>query len=132
MYETKLNELKSNEYSKLFIHKIIEHEAYLALLNILLKYFNIIHVKDRQDDFKTPEDITIPERLKLRGWHYCYKLSSTPSLISIPSTFFPSYVNIQYIHINFQKWIQESSFENNAHNFFTIEHTTGINPPSKT
>ena len=47
------------------MHKIKEHEAYLVLLNIIPKHFNIILVKGYQDDFKKSEDLTIIEQLNI-------------------------------------------------------------------
>ena len=43
------------------MHKIKEHVAYLALLNVIPKHFNILLVKCHQDHFKKYEDIAIPE-----------------------------------------------------------------------
>ena len=84
-YVIKLNELKSNEYSKLFTHKIKEHEDYFELLNILPKYFSIIYVKGHQDDSKTPEDLTIPERLNIEADIIAISKTKNPLNISLPS-----------------------------------------------
>ena len=51
-YVTKYNELQSNAYSKIFMHKLKEHEAYHALLEIVSKYFTLFHVKGHQDYLK--------------------------------------------------------------------------------
>ena len=40
-----MNEFISNPYAKMFIHKIKEYEANLAILSILLDNFEIAHVK---------------------------------------------------------------------------------------
>ena len=44
-YVAKMSEIVSSPYAKLFIHKIKEHEAYLAILTILPVDFTITHVK---------------------------------------------------------------------------------------
>ena len=50
---TKYNELQSNAYSRLCIHKIKEHEVYLALLPLIPNHFHLYHVKGHQDDTKS-------------------------------------------------------------------------------
>ena len=52
-YVTIYNELQSNAYYKRFIHKLKEHEVYLALLKIIPKHFTLSRVKGRQDYLKT-------------------------------------------------------------------------------
>ena len=48
-YVTKLNEFISHPYNKLFINKIKETEAYLAILSYLPDNFVITHIKGHQD-----------------------------------------------------------------------------------
>ena len=66
-YVVKYNELQSNAYSKLFMNKLKEHEAHLALLKIIPKHFTLSHVKGHQDALKTLDELTIPERLNYRA-----------------------------------------------------------------
>ena len=121
-YVTKFNELKSNEYSKLCIHKIKEYEAYLALLNIPSKYFSITHVKGYQDDFKTPEKLTIPQRLNIDAYIIATSKVKLPLNIYLPSATFVTYVNTKYIHINFQKRIRDNCFEQDARKFLQSKY----------
>ena len=66
-YVTKYNELQSNAHSKLFINKLKEHEAYLALLTMIPANFHLYLVKGHQDESKKWEDITTPERLNVKA-----------------------------------------------------------------
>ena len=100
-YVTKYNELQSNAYSKLFIHKLKEHEAYLALLKIIPKHFTLSHVKGHQDYLKTWNELAIPERLNN----------------TLPSAPFAIYLHKKYIHFSFQQRIRDSYYENEARSF---------------
>ena len=104
-YVTKLNELQSNAYSKLFIHKFKEHEAYLVLLNILSKLIHLTHVKGHQEDFKTTVDLTIPERLNIETNIIATSNTKHPLNIPPPSAQFAIYVHQKYIHLNFRQRI---------------------------
>ena len=66
-YVTKLNELQPSAYSKLFIHKLKEHEVYFELLNILPKQSHLTYVKEHQDNFKTTAELAILERLNIEA-----------------------------------------------------------------
>ena len=48
-YVTKLDEFISHPYNRLFIHKIKELDAYLAILSCLRANFVITHIKGHQD-----------------------------------------------------------------------------------
>ena len=121
-YDTKLKELKSNEYSKLFTHKIKEHEAYLALLNIIPNHFNISHVKEHQDDLKIPDELEILEQLNIAADIIATSKAKRPLDISFPSTPFANYANQKYIHIKFQKRIRESCFEHEVQQFLQSKY----------
>ena len=121
-YVTKLNELQSNAYSKLCIHKLKEHEACLALLNILPKYFNLTHVKGHQDDFKTTYELPIPERLNIETNIITTSKAKPPLNVPLSSAPFAIYVHQKYVYLNFQKRIRESCFENEAKTFLQSKY----------
>ena len=113
-YAIKLNELQSNAYSKIFIHKLKVHKAYLALLNILPKNFHLTHVKGHQDDFKTTAELTIPEGLNIETDIIATSKTNSPLNILLPSAPFAIYVHQKYTNLNFQQRIHEIYFENEA------------------
>ena len=92
-YVTKYNELQSNAYSKLFIHKIKEHKAYLALLPLIPNHFHLSHVKDHQDDLKSWDELTIPERLNIQADLIATKQAKPPLNIPLPSAPFAIYIH---------------------------------------
>ena len=92
-YVTKYNELQSNAYSKLCIHKRKEHEAYLALLPMISKNFHLYHVKGHQDELKTWEDLTTPERLNIQADLIATKKAKPPLNIPLPSAPFAIYIH---------------------------------------
>ena len=52
LYGTNINELNSNEYSKLFMYNIKEREAYIDFFNIIPKHFTVSHVEDHRGHLK--------------------------------------------------------------------------------
>ena len=84
-----------------------EHEAYLVLLNIIPKHFNIIHTKGHQDYFKKSEDLIIPEQIHITADLIATSKAKPPVNISLPTDPFSIYVNCTYTHIHFQKRIHE-------------------------
>ena len=57
-----MNEFISHPYTKLFIHKIKESEAYLSILSCLPTHFVITHIKGHQDEQKSYQNLTIVEK----------------------------------------------------------------------
>ena len=121
-YVTKYNELQSNAYSKLFIHKIKEHEAYLALLPLIPKHFHLYHVKGHQGDTKSWDDLAIPERLNIQADLIAMKQAKPPLNIPLPSAPFAIYIHQKYIHLNFQQRIRESCNEQEAKSFLQSKY----------
>ena len=99
------------------MYKIKKYEACLVLLDIIPNYFNITHVKCRQDDINSPTDFTILERLNIYADIIATSKAKSHLNISFPSTPFAIYVNTNYININFQKRIRECFFEQDARHF---------------
>ena len=91
-YVTKYNELQSNAYSKLFIHKLKEHEAYLALFTMIPNNFHLHHVKGHQDELKTWKDLTIQERLNVQADIIATKKAKPPLNLPLPSAPFAIYI----------------------------------------
>ena len=99
------------------MHKLKEHEAYLALLKIFPKYFTLFHVKGHQDDLKTWNELTIPERLNNRADIIATNIAKPPLNIILPSALFAIYLHKRYIHLSFKQCIRDSCYENEARSF---------------
>ena len=121
-YVTKYNELQSNAYSKLIIHKIKEHEAYFALLPLIPKYFHLSHVKGHQDNLKSWDELTIPEYLNIQADLIATKKAKSPLNTPLPSSPFAIYIHQQYIHLNFQQRIRDSCNEQEAKSFLQSKY----------
>ena len=98
-YVTKLNEFISHPYNKLFIHKIKESEAYLAILSCLPANFVITHIKGHQDETKPYHDLTIAEKQNADADTIATFCASKPIHIHLPSAPFPIFVKGEYIHL---------------------------------
>ena len=60
-----MNEFISHPYTKLFVHKIKESKAYLAILSCFPTNFVITHIKGYQDEQKSHQCLTIAEKLNV-------------------------------------------------------------------
>ena len=118
-----MNEFISHPYSKLFIHKIKESEAYLAIISCLLVNFVINHIKGHQDEIKPYNDLTIAEKLNIDADTIETTCATKPINIHLPSTPFAIYVKGDYIHLPPHKRIREVSFEDEAQQFIQIKYS---------
>ena len=84
-YVTKMNEFISYPYTKLFIHKIKESEAYLAILSCLPTNFVITDIKRHQDKQKSYQDLTIAEKIN-EGSCRCHRNFMCNKVIKYPSS----------------------------------------------
>ena len=130
-YLTKYNEIQSNAYSKLVIHKLKEHEVYLALLQTIPKHFTLSHVKGHQHNFKTWDELTIPERLNKRADIIATSKANPPLNIPLPSAPFAIYTHQQYVHLSFQQRIRDSCYGNAAKSFLQSKCTWDAKHNSK-
>ena len=114
--------MQSNAYSKLFIHKIKKHEAYIALLPLIPKHFHLSRVKGHQDDLKAWDELTIPKHLDIQADFIATKQAKPPLNIPLPSAPFTIYIHKKYIHLNFQQCIRDSCNEQEAKSFLQSKY----------
>ena len=98
-YVTKMKEFISNPYTKLFIHKIKEYEAYFVILSTLSVNFAINHMKGHQDNFKLRKDLTIEEQLNINSDKIATTCAKIPLNIHLPSVPLAIYLKEEYIHL---------------------------------
>ena len=108
----KMNDFISHPYSKLFIHKIKESEAYLAILSYLLVNFVINHIKGNQDEIKPYNHLTIAEKLNVDADTIATTCATKTINIHLPSAPFAIYVKEYYISPH--KRIRKVSFKDEA------------------
>ena len=116
-YVTKMNEFITNPYTKLFIHKIKESEAYLAILSCLPPHFVITHVNGHQDQKKSFHDLSVAEKLNIEADAIATSCATKSLNTHLPSAPFALYVKGDYIHLPHHKRIREVSFEVDAKRF---------------
>ena len=117
-----MNEFISHLYSKLFIHKRKESEAYLASLFIFPVNFAINHIKGYQYDITPCKDLTIVEQLNVDAVKIATTCAKIPINIHLPSIPFAIYVKGEYIHLPPHKRIRELSFEDYARQFIQTKY----------
>ena len=113
-YVTKMNEFISHQYSKLFLHKIKESEAYLTILSILPVNFAFNRIKGYQDDVKTKKDLTIADQLNLDAVKIATICPKIPINVHLPSAPFDIYIKGDYNHLPPLKRIRKFCFEDDA------------------
>ena len=86
-----MNEFIYHPYSKFFIHKIRESEAYLAMLSFLPVNFAINHIKGYQDEVEPSKDLTIIEKLNVDADKIATTCAKIPINIHLPSAPFAIY-----------------------------------------
>ena len=94
-----MNEFFSHPYSKLFIYKTKESEAYLTILSCLSANFVIHHIKGHQDEIKSHQNLTITEKLNVGADTIATTCATKYINIHLPSTPFAIYVKGDYIHL---------------------------------
>ena len=97
-YVTKMNEFISHRYSKLFIHKIKESEAYLAVLSCLPTNFVITHIKGHQDEQKSYQVLTIEEKLNVDADAIATSCATKSLNTHLPSAPFVIYVKGECVY----------------------------------
>ena len=112
-----MNQFISYPYSKLFIYKIKESEAYLAVLSCLPANFVINHIRRHQDEIKPYQDINIAEKLNVDADTIATTCVTKPINIHLPSAPSVIYVKGDYIHIPPHKGIRQVIFEDEAQQF---------------
>ena len=117
-----MNEFISHPYYKLFIYKIKESEAYLAILSCLPANFEINHIKGHKDEIKPYEDLTIAKKLNVDTDTIATTCATKPINIHLPSIPFALYVKEDHIHLSPRKRIQEVSFEDEAQQFLQTKY----------
>ena len=105
-----MNEFITNPYTKLFIHKIKESEAYLAILSCLPINFVITHIKGHQDEQKSFQDLSIAEKLNVDADAIATSCATKSLNTHFPSALFAIYVKGEYIHLPPHKRIREVSY----------------------
>ena len=121
-YVTKLKEFISHPYSKLFIHKIKESEAYLTILFFLPVNFAINYIKGYQDEIKPSQDLIIAEQLNVDADKIATTCATMSINIHLPSAPFAIYVKGEYIHLLPHKRIWEVSYEDEARQFLQTKY----------
>ena len=94
-----MNEFISHPYSKLFIHKIKESEAYLAIISCLQVNFVINYIKGYQYEITPYNDLTITEKLNVDADTITTTCNTKPININLSSDPFAIHVKGEYIHL---------------------------------
>ena len=79
-----------------------EHEAVLALILILLKFFQARHIKSHQYKVKEKDNLTLPEQLNSISDELADKYVTTPKQCHIQSTPVAIYFNGYYLANDYQ------------------------------
>ena len=117
-----MNELISHPYSKLFIYKIKESQAYLVILSCLPANFVINHIKGHQDEIKPYQDLSIAEKLNVDVDTIATTCATKPINLHLPSAPFAIYVKGDYIRLPPHERIREVSFEDGAKQFLQTKY----------
>ena len=106
-----MTEFISHPHNKLFIHKIKESKAYLAILSCLPANFIINHIKGHQDEIKPYNDFTIAEKLNVDADTIATTCATKSINVHLPSAPFAIFVKGDYIHLPPHKRIREIIFK---------------------
>ena len=109
-YVERLNQFISDPYMTRGLFKQTEQEAYRIILQIQTPKFQIIHVRGRQDDVKTIEELDAPAKLNIEANIVATIKARTPINIHLLSALFTIYFNERYIPYQFERELRLQQF----------------------
>ena len=113
-YVNKLKYLLDNPKSITPIHKMIESEALILILQNVPNNFSITHIAAHQNDNTNYGDLPVNAQLNVDADYLATKNITLPLIQHLESQPFALYMNGKYLHANISKDIRAKNYEKEA------------------